>query len=86
MASVSEPTYPTISVLELRTILTLASQASATVAQVLELRDLFDRLVILANQTHPIGAVVPRGVSQLPEGKQAESDPSGEALSSSAEA
>lgn len=67
----SEPTYPTISVAELRTLLTLATKATIPVADALELANLFERGVTLANQSHPIGAVVP--VSRP------ETDPSGEA-------
>lgn len=77
MDSPSEPIYPMISVAELREVINLLSKAPTTVGDGFAMNDLLNRLVTLANQSHPIGAVVPRGVSQLPEGKQAETDLSG---------
>ena len=66
------PVYPTISVAELRVVLDLAAKAPTTLGDGFNLYNLFQRLVILANQPNPIGAVVP--VEAKPE-----ADPSGEA-------
>lgn len=73
-ALATEPTYPTISPGELRVFLDTAVKAPTTVGDGYAMHGFLTRIVTLANQSHPIGAVVP--VSRP------ESDLSGEAPTS----
>lgn len=56
----------TVSPAELRVILTLTSKAPTTVGEAFDACPVIARLVTLANQEHPIGAIVPKVPSVPP--------------------
>jgi hypothetical protein len=55
----------TVSPAELRAILTLTSKAPSTVGDTIALQDVIAKFVALANQSHPIGAIVPAETPEL---------------------
>ncbi len=56
----------TVTAQELGVVVDLAANANAPVGRVLQLGDLFQRLVRLANSTHPIGEIVPAPTAPEP--------------------